>query len=100
MGKLWDQIRRAVNEDRFGVSVHADEQMKDRGIELWQVLEGVDSGKLLRERPKARPNPVVELEHGLADGTVVIAVWAWLGLERVAKLVTVHFIDHRLRLKS
>jgi len=100
MGKLWDQIRRAVGADRLGVSVHADEQMKDRGIELWQVVEGVTSGKLVRERLKARPNSVVEIEHVLADGTVVIAVWAWLRPERVAKLVTVHFIDHRLRLKS
>jgi hypothetical protein len=87
MGKLLERIRTAVDQDRFFVSVHADEQMKERSIELWQVIDGVRSGRLLRERLQARPNPVVEIEQVLADGTVVLAVWAWLGPERTAKLV-------------
>lgn len=99
-GKLWDQIRRAVQEERYGFSAHADEQMRERSIRHWQVVAGVSAARLVRERPRARPNSVVEVEQMLADGTAVIAVWAWLAPERTAKLVTVHFMDNRLKLKS
>src|SRR5437870_173787 len=50
-------------------------------------------GKLLVERPKASPNPIVEVRQALADGTTFKAVWAWLRLSRSAKLVTIHFFE-------
>lgn len=45
------------------------------------------------ERPRARPNPVVEVAITLPDGTEAKAVWAWLRADDEAKLVTVHFFD-------
>ena len=93
MADLFDTIRRLVAEDRYLVGLHASEQLEERGIVEWQVVAGVERGQLLRERPDASPNPVVEIRERLPDGTYVNAVWSHLRTSSVAKLVTVHFFD-------
>lgn len=93
MGRLFDQIRSAALEERVYFSNHADDMLRERGVVAWQVLIGVASGKLLVERSNDLPNPIVEVEQILADGTPVKVVWAWLGASRAAKVVTVHFFD-------
>lgn len=59
----------------------------------WQVIAGAAEGRLLMERPWTEPNPSIELDQILADGTSVKVVWSWLAEASVAKLVTVHFYD-------
>ena len=54
---------------------------------------GLDEGHMLIERPSASPNPAVEVEQVLPDGTQFKAVWSLLKRSGVAKLVTVHFFD-------
>ncbi len=71
MGQLFEDIKRAVSEARYVVSDHADERLRERKIELWQVINGLESGKLLQERPGSAPLPTVEVEQLLADGTPV-----------------------------
>jgi hypothetical protein len=93
MGQLFQDIKQAVSEQRYIIGQHANEQLRERRIPAWQVVAGVEEGKLLVERPNATPNPIAEIEQLLADGTEVKAVWAWLALSRHAKLVTVHFFD-------
>jgi hypothetical protein len=66
---------------------------KSGGIMEWQVVDGLDEGQLLAERPKAKPNPAVEVREALPDGTACKAVWSLLRTSGVAKLVTVHFFD-------
>jgi hypothetical protein len=39
------------------------------------------------------PNPAVEVEQILADGTQVKAVWSHIARPDLAKRVTVHFFD-------
>lgn len=67
--------------------------MRDRRIVGWQVAAGLDAAKVVRERPSAGPNPVVEFEQILPDGTPIKVVWAWISTDRMAKLVTVHLVD-------
>lgn len=74
-------------------SAHADQRLRDRRIVGWQVVAGLDAAKVVRERPGAVPNPVVEFEQILPDGTSIKVVWAWISRDRTAKLVTVHFLD-------
>lgn len=93
MASLFDQVRCAVKEDRYLFSVHADERLRERAIPSWQVVAGPDEARLIVQRTKAKPNPVVEVEHELPDGTTVKAVWVYLPSSRTAKLVTVHFIN-------
>ena len=59
----------------------------------WQAVEGLADGELVTERPKAVPNPAVEVRQYLANGTEYKAVWSLLRQSGVAKLVTVHFFD-------
>jgi len=59
----------------------------------WQVVAGLTQGKIVEERPNAKPNAIVEVEQILADSTPFKAVWAWLRYNEHAKLVTVHFFD-------
>jgi hypothetical protein len=91
MGKLYDQVRKAVKEDRFIVSWHADEKCEERAVSDWQIVVGLAGAKLVRERPRSKPNPSIVVRQELADGTVVEVVWSWLSESQRAKLVTVYF---------
>jgi hypothetical protein len=93
MGALYDKIREAIADDRFVIGWHADERTEERAITGWQIIDGIDNARLLRERPASKPNPSVVLEQILADGTTVEVVWSWLERSRRAKLVTVYFKD-------
>ena len=74
-------------------SDHVDNMLRERGIMHWQVVAGLESAALLSERPETRPNPTIEAEQMLADGTPIKAVWAYVKDLDFAKLVTVHFFD-------
>ncbi len=93
MAELFDRIRAAVAADRYVVGLHAADRLQERRISEWHVVAGVAGGRLLCERPDDRPNPAVEVEQFLPDGTAVKTVWSWLGPDEVAKLVTVYFFD-------
>lgn len=93
MGRLFDQIRDAIANERYVIGIHAADQLDERGVLDWQVVAALADGVLLEERPAAQPNPVVEVEELLPDGTAVKAVWSWLARQRAAKLVTVHYFD-------
>jgi hypothetical protein len=93
MGRIWEQIRSAVGEDRFIVSWHADERCEERGVTEWQLVAGIDNAELVNERPASRPNPSVIVRQELVDGATVEVIWAWLPESRRAKLVTVFFRD-------
>ncbi len=93
MGALADSIRRAVREERYVFGAHADQRLRERRIPGWQVVAGLESGKLVQERPGAAPNPVVEFEQTLPDGSPIRCVWAWISMDRTAKLVTAYFVD-------
>jgi hypothetical protein len=93
MGALFDQIRAAVREDRVYITDHADERLRERRVEVWQVLAGVEDGELITERPDDTPNPSAEVRQLLPDGTAILAVWAYWRAMAAAKLVTVHFFD-------
>ena len=69
------------------------EPLEERGILEWQLVDGIEKAVLLSERPNDQPNPSLEVEQVLADGTDVKVVWAHLVLADIAKLVTVHFFD-------
>jgi hypothetical protein len=93
LGRLADNIRQAVREERYVFGAHADQRLRERGIVGWQVAAGMDTGTLILERPDAIPNPAAEFDLILADGTPIKAVWAWIAVDRTTKLVTVHFYD-------
>jgi hypothetical protein len=91
MGQLFDDIRRAVRDDHFVISWHADERCEERAVSPWQLAVGLDSANLVRERPKSKPHPSVVVRQLLADGSEVECIWSWLSVSRRAKLVTVYF---------
>lgn len=93
MGALADSIRQAVRDERYVFGAHADQRLRDRRIVGWQVVAGLDTAKLIRERSGASPNPVAEFAQTLSDGTAIKVVWALIPEDRTAKLVTVHFFD-------
>ena len=93
MGRLFDTIRQTVAEGKYVVGQHASERLEERGIIEWQVVAGLEDGQLMTEREDAIPNPSIEVQESLPDGTDVKAVWSHLRQSGVAKLVTVHFFD-------
>ena len=93
MGRLYDTIRALVADGRYVVGQHAAERLDERGVLEWQVVDGIDDGSLIVERPDTSPNPAVEVRQSLADGSEIKAVWSHIVSADVAKLVTVHFFD-------
>ena len=93
MGKLLDEIRAAVRDDRYLVSWHADERAEERGVTAWQLVAELDRAELVRERPRSKPNPSIVVRQTLIDGTEVEVIWSWLSRSRRAILVTVYFRD-------
>jgi hypothetical protein len=91
MGRLFEQIKRAVSQDRFLVGWHADERCEERGATDWQIIRGLEDAELVRERPRSKPNPSVVVRQFLADGTEIEVIWSWLKHTGEAKLVTVYF---------
>ncbi|MGB7161105.1 MAG: hypothetical protein WBD40_23800 [Tepidisphaeraceae bacterium] len=57
MGRLFDTIRTLVAKRRYIVGQHATEQLDERGVLEWQVVDGIDDGALIVERPDAVPKP-------------------------------------------
>ena len=93
VGKLLDQLVAAIRADHFVVSWHADERCEERGITAWQLVAGIGDAKLVRERPRSKPNPSVVLRQQLVDGSEAEAIWTWLADSGRAMLVTVYFRD-------
>ena len=93
MAKLFDTIRRLVAENKYVVGEHAVQRLEERRILEWQAVSGLEDGRLLLERPNDKPNPAIEVQERLPDGTEFKAVWSYLKRSGVAKLVTVHFFD-------
>jgi hypothetical protein len=93
MGRLSDKIRAAIVGERYVVGEHASERLEERGIMEWQVVAAIVEAVPLVERLKAKPNPAVEFQQLLPDGTEFKSVWSYLAKSNVAKLVTVHFFD-------
>ncbi len=93
MAKLFDTIRRLVAEEKYIVGEHPVQRLEERRILEWQVVFGLEDGDLIAERPDDQPNPAIEVQERLPDGTEFKAVWSYLRRSGVAKLVTVHFFD-------
>lgn len=93
LGQLSDKIKHLVMTDRYIVGAHAVERLDERHVLEWQIVHGIDAATILRERLHDRPNPSIELEQVLADGTSVKVIWSHVTALDVAKLVTVHFFD-------
>jgi hypothetical protein len=93
MGKVFATIRQLVTENAYVIGEHAAERLEERGIMEWQAAAGLHDGKLIVERPRAKPNPAIEVLETLPDGTEFKAVWSYLRSSGVAKLVTVHYFD-------
>lgn len=93
MGHLFDTIQRLVTEEKYVVGDHASERLDERGIMEWQAVAALAGGELIAEKPRAKPNPTIEVSESLPDGAEFKAVWSLLRQSGVAKLVTVHFFD-------
>ena len=93
MGKLYATIRDLIAADKYVIGIHASERLEERGIMEWHAVAGFGEGKVVDERPSAKPNPAIEMLETLPDGTEFKAVWSHLRQSGVAKLVTVHFFD-------
>ena len=48
MGSLFDTIRQLVAEEKYVVGEHASERLEERGIMEWQVVAGLEDGRLDR----------------------------------------------------
>jgi hypothetical protein len=90
--ELTDQIRVAVQESRFLISVNTRMQMEERKVALWQVETGLVDGNIV-EVPDRKPNPLIVVDQVLLDGTLVVVSWSWLAGSNQAKLISVLFPD-------
>ena len=93
MRKIELRIRKAIKAGRWVFTDHAEERLAERGIEEWQVVEGVGPGETLEVHPESKPHPKVLIRQSLADGSTVVTVWAYLKSINSAALITVYFVS-------
>jgi hypothetical protein len=55
VSSLSDEVRRAVREDRFLFTIHADDRIRERQLVAWQIVAGVDAGKVTGEHSENLP---------------------------------------------
>lgn len=78
MARLFETIRPLVADEKYVIGQHASERLEERGIMEWQVIAALEDGSAIVERPRAKPNAVVEVREELPDGTEIKAVWSYL----------------------
>ena len=88
---LFTRVLEAVEQERYEVSIHADNRIEERGMMVWQVVSGLRDGKLLRAELDDRPWPSVLVSQLLPDGTEVRAKWSHRSRDDMARLVTVYY---------
>lgn len=93
MGRVAQDILKAIADERFGITSHAAERLRKRLVPAWQAVDATASAQCLRERPNDHPFPVAEFEIVLPDGTKAKCVRSWRITTRSAMLVTLHFYD-------
>jgi hypothetical protein len=81
---MGDNIRQAISDERYVFGAHADERLRERRMVGWQIVAGMATARLIREKRGAKPNPNAEFELVLADGTPVKVIWAWISAARTA----------------
>ena len=91
--KLFQRIQALIERGDYVIGEHAVERLEERGIMEWHVVAAMAEVDVYSERPRAKPNPAIEAQIFLPDGTECKAVWSLLRQSGVAKLVTVHFFD-------
>jgi phosphoribosylformimino-5-aminoimidazole carboxamide ribonucleotide (ProFAR) isomerase len=89
--ELFDAIREAVQQERYEVSIHADNRIEERRMTEWQIVTGVSAARLLKTRLHDRPWPSILLSETLPDGTEVYAKWSYRPRDRMARLVTIYY---------
>ena len=57
MSRLFETIRSRVAGGQYVVGQHAAEQLDERGVLEWQVVDGIEGGSLIVERPDDLPKP-------------------------------------------
>jgi hypothetical protein len=95
MKSLYDKIKQAISREKVVFSLHADNRLRERGVVRWQVVEGFALGELVGSHPANQPDPKILVRQTLADGSEVMAVWAFVESIRSAKLITVYFEERR-----
>ena len=93
MTHLAKTILRLIESGRISVGVHMQRMLDDRKLEAWHLEQATADGRLIAERPSAKPNPAIELTSTLPDCTPCKIVWSLVDPPGLAKLVTLHFYD-------
>ena len=98
-----EDIRDAVEANRFLVTDHADEEAAAEGLSIVSVVLSIASGEKVEEYPDRWPLPGCLVLSFLQQGEPVHSVWAYNETTRWAVLVTVYrpdplrWIDWRYR---
>jgi hypothetical protein len=71
MGQFVRRDSALVAQEKYVIGEHASERLEERGI-----MVGLASGTLMAERPRATPNPAIEVRQPLRDGTEFKTVWS------------------------
>ena len=90
---LAKKIRDELLAGNYVISDHAEDMLRERGVELWQIEAGVSQWKMVEIRPGDLPNPSIVVSQLLADGTEVTVVWSWYDALEAVNLVMVHYLD-------
>lgn len=100
---ILEEIRKAIHENNYRVTDHADEEMGEDNLSLGDILESVVNGEIIENYPKDFPFPSCLILGKNRSGENIHSVWACDESKRMGILVTAYrpdsgkWIDARIR---
>ena len=88
-------IRKAFNEGRYKISAHARQRMFEREIYLEDISYALYHGEIIREYPKAKPYPKVDITGFLPNGEEVFITISKPPRSNIIRIVTVYYALER-----
>lgn len=94
MSNTFDRIRALISEGRVRISEHGYDEIAADGLLARELVEGVETAKLIEDYPDYPKGPCVLLLQRTEDGHLVHAVWGLpAGHTSPAVLITAYIPD-------
>jgi hypothetical protein len=91
--KVLRRLREKVRQRDYVVTTHADEEMYEDGITIWDVEEAVLAGEVVGRQRDRRLGDWKYVVHGRSKNGRALAVVARIGYNQRMIIITVYLVE-------
>lgn len=90
--KVLRRLREKIRQREYVVTTHADEEMYEDGLTIWDVEEAVLAGEIVERQRDRRLGEWKYVVHGRAKRGPALAVVARIGYNQRMIIITVYLL--------